>query len=139
MQINQITEKVIASAIAVHRALGPGLLESAYKRCLAIEFTEQGLSFEEEVWLSIHYRGHEIRYAYRMDFVVEGQIVVEIKAISKISDVELAQVVTYLKLSGYKVGLIFNFKVPILSQGIRRVVLNLREDSAPPRLSGEQR
>jgi GxxExxY protein len=136
VSINLITEKIIASAITVHQALGPGLLESAYQKCLAIEFRERELSFEEQVWLSVKYRGHEIRNAYRMDFVVAGQVVVEVKAIEKLSDIEVAQVLTYLKLSGYHVGLIFNFKVPVLSRGIRRIVLNLREDSATPRLGG---
>ena len=137
MHINQITDRIIASAIEVHRALGPGPLESAYTRCLGFEFQERGLSFDREIWLPLRYKSHEIRYAYRMDFVVEKQVVVEIKTIQKLTDLDSAQVLTYLKLSGHKVGLILNFKVPILTQGIRRLVMNLPEDSATPRLCGE--
>ena len=137
MRINQITDRIIASAIEVHRALGPGLLESAYTKCLGFEFEERGLSFEQQIWLPLKYKSHEIPYAYRMDFVVEKQVVVEIKTVQKLTDLDSAQVLTYLKLSGYKVGLILNFKVPILIQGIRRLVLNLPEDSATPRLCGE--
>jgi len=137
VHINQITDRIIASAIEVHRALGPALLESAYTRCLGLEFQERGLSFDREIWLPLKNKSQEIRYAYRMDFVVEKQVVVEIKTIQKLTDLDTAQVLTYLKLSGYKVGLILNFKVPILIQGIRRLVLNLPEDSATPRRCGE--
>jgi GxxExxY protein len=127
VQINEITDRVIGAAIDVHRALGPGLLESAYQTCFAIELHDRGIFFEQEVPLSVVYKSGKIHCAYRMDFLVEKQVVVELKAVEKLGDIHLAQMLTYLKLSGCKVGLIFNFNADVLIRGTRRVVLGLRE------------
>jgi GxxExxY protein len=122
--INDITDKIIGAAITVHRALGPGLLESAYQTCFLIELNERGLLVETEVPLSIKYKSGQVHCAYRMDFLVEKQVVVELKAVDKLDDIHIAQTLTYLKMSGCGVGLIFNFNVQVLTQGIRRVILS---------------
>lgn len=137
MQINEITQKIIAAGITVHRALGPGLLESAYQKVFAIELNEIGLLVQREVPLSIVYKSGHVECAYRMDFLVENQVVVELKAVNELKEVHTAQMITHLRLSGCKVGLILNFNVPILSLGIRRVVLGLSEPQRPLRLRGE--
>lgn len=137
MHINEITQQIIAAGITVHKALGPGLLESAYQKVFAIELNERGLLVQREVPLSIVYKTGHIKCAYRMDVLVENKVVVELKAVSKLEEVHTAQMITHLKLSGCKVGLILNFNVPILSRGIRRVVLGFSEPQRPLRLRGE--
>jgi GxxExxY protein len=123
MEINQITETIIGSAIEVHRHLGPGLLESAYQSCLAREMALRNLSFEQEVTLPIDYKGVQLDCGYRLDFLIEHTVIVELKAVEKLQPIHEAQLLTYLKLTGCKVGLLINFNVPVLKQGIKRMVL----------------
>lgn len=124
---NQISHEIIGAAIEVHRALGPGLLESAYQRCLARELDVRGISFQREVWLGIDYKGVIIQQAYRLDLLVARLVVVEIKAVSSLTPIDDAQLLTYLKLGGWPLGLLINFNVPVLKDGIRRRVLNLAD------------
>jgi GxxExxY protein len=124
---NQITEKVIGAAIEVHRKLGPGLLESAYQECLAREMLLQNISFNREVPVPVVYKGVHLECGYRLDFLVENAVVVEIKAVDLMPPVYEAQLVTYLSLGGWQVGLLINFNVMLLREGIRRRVLNFQE------------
>jgi GxxExxY protein len=124
---NKITETIIGGAIAVHRALGPGLLESAYEACLGFELVDRGLSVERQKALPVKYRGVNLDCGYRIDLLVEGIIIIELKAVEKIDPIHKAQLLSYLKLSGCKLGLLINFNVRILKNGIHRIVLNLKE------------
>jgi GxxExxY protein len=119
----ELTEQIIGAAIEVHRELGPGLLESAYHACLAREFSLQGLSFEQQEVLPVEYKSEQVDCGYRLDFVVAGKVVVELKAVDALRKVHEAQLLTYLKLIGCKVGLLINFNVPVLKNGIKRMVL----------------
>ncbi|MBI1872295.1 MAG: GxxExxY protein [Acidobacteria bacterium] len=123
--LNELTEKIIGAAIAVHRELGPGLLESAYERCLAYELHERALGFEIQKPLPLVYKGVHLDCGFRMDVVVENAVVVEIKSIDRITRVHVAQMLSYLKLSGHRVGLLINFNVPRLLDGVRRLVNQL--------------
>ncbi len=125
--VNRITEGVIGAAIAVHRALGPGLLESAYQECLCQELALRGIPFEREVPLPLEYKGIRCECGYRLDILVAGAVVVEVKAIEAIAPIHEAQLLTYLRLGGWSVGLLMNFNVVVLKDGIRRRVLGLRE------------
>jgi GxxExxY protein len=107
----------------VHRTLGPGLLESAYQACAAREFALRGMSFEQERPLPLEYKGVHVDCGYRLDFIVAGKVVVELKAVEALQPVHEAQLLTYLRLTGYKVGLLVNFNVPVLKHGIKRMVL----------------
>jgi GxxExxY protein len=118
----EITERIIGAAINVHTALGPGLLESTYQACLTHEFMTSGLHFESQVPLPVVYRNIRLDIGYRLDFVVEDVVIVEIKAVEKILPVHLAQSLSYLKLKPCPVGLLINFNVVHLRSGIRRVV-----------------
>ncbi len=118
-----LTGQIIGAAIEVHRELGPGLLESAYQACLAREFSLRNLPFEQEKPLPVEYKGVRIDCGYRLDFIVAGKVVVELKAADVIRPVHEAQLLTYLKLTGCQVGLLINFNVPVLKDGIRRRVL----------------
>ena len=118
-----LTEQIIGAAIEVHRAIGPGLLEAIYEACLAHEFSLRGLSFEHEKSLPVEYKGVKMGCGYRLDFVVEGKVVVELKTVDDFHPVHEAQLLTYLKLTQCKVGLLINFNVPKLKDGIRRMVL----------------
>ena len=120
--INEITESVIGAAIAVHRELGPGLLESAYEACLGYELNEKKLKVERQKSVPLIYRGVRLDCGYRLDFLVEDKVVVEVKAVDKLEPIHEAQLISYLKLSGCKVGLLINFKVNTLKHGIRRFV-----------------
>jgi len=124
---NKITETIIGGAIAVHRVLGPGLLESAYEACLAYELVDRGLSVERQKALPVKYRGVNLDCGYRIDLLVEGIIIIELKAVEKIDPIHKAQLLSYLKLSGCKLGLLINFNVRMLKNGIHRIVLNLEE------------
>lgn len=128
MEINQITKAIIGSAIEVHRALGPGLLESAYEECLCREMELRGIPFERQRPLPVEYKGLRLDCGYRLDLLVSNRVVVEIKAVEDLLAVHEAQLLTYLKLGGWKVGLLINFNVPVLTQGIRRRVLGLKEE-----------
>lgn len=121
--ISSITEKIIGAAIEVHRELGPGLLESAYEAALAYELTLQGLQIERQKEQPVRYKGIWIETGFRIDVVVEGQVVVELKAIDSLLPIHEAQILTYLKLSNCRLGLLINFNVPLLKQGIKRLAL----------------
>ena len=118
---DQVTEKVIGATIEVHRALGPGLLESAYEECLCFEIAQARLSFERQVNLPVTYKGVRLDCDYRMDLVVEGLVDVEIKAVERLIPVHEAQLLSYLKLSGRPLGLLLNFHTSILKNGIKRI------------------
>ena len=117
------TAPIIAAAIEVHRALGPGLLESAYEECLCHEFHVRGMTFERQVDLPVLYKGLRLDCGYKMDLVLNQEVVLELKCVEKILPIHQAQLLTYLKLSGKGVGLLINFNVPLLTQGIVRRVL----------------
>ena len=123
MEINEITRLIIDAAYKVHTALGPGLLESSYQACLAYEIRKRGLHVETEVSLPLVYEEIRLECGYRIDLLVEKQVIVELKVVEALHDVHLAQILTYLKFSNNKVGLLFNFNVKSLKEGIRRVVL----------------
>lgn len=120
--LNEITGNVIGAAIEVHRQLGPGLLESAYKECLCREFLIRGINFEKEKPLPLEYKGTKLECGYRLDFLVEKSIVLEIKAVEAIAPIHEAQLVTYLKIGGWRLGLLINFNVLVLKEGIRRKI-----------------
>ena len=127
MTVNEITEAIIGAAIEVHRALGPGLLESAYTQCLCHELHLQGLPFVCEQTLPVIYKGLRLDCGYRVDLIVANAVVVEIKAVDRLAPVHEAQLLTYLRIGGWKVGLLINFNVPLLRDGICRRVLGLEE------------
>jgi GxxExxY protein len=120
--VNGLTEKIIGAAIEVHRILGPGLLESAYEECLAQEMLLQGLKFKRQQPLPVTFKDLHLECAYRLDFVVEGRVILELKAVERILQVHEAQLLTYLRLSGLKWGLILNFHASVLKHGIRRMI-----------------
>jgi GxxExxY protein len=131
MQVNQggeITRGVIGAAIEVHRELGPGLLESTYAACLACELRQRGIPFAQEVSLPVTFKGIALDCGYRMDFVAAERLVVEVKAVEQIIPLHGAQVLTYLRLSGYQLGLLINFNNVLLKHGLRRYA-----NSAPSR------
>jgi GxxExxY protein len=123
MEPNKITEAIIGAAIEVHRHLGPGLLESVYQACLAKELNIAGLAFEQQKQMPVEYKGLKLDCGYRLDFLVEGIVVVELKTVESLLPVHESQLLTYLKLSGCKTGLLLNFNVPVLKNGIKRMVL----------------
>ena len=120
--LNQITNRIISASIDVHRVLGPGLLESAYEACLAYELAERGLKVELQKPLPIIYKEVKLDGGYRLDLVVQQAVVVEIKAVDRLNPIHEAQLLSYLRLSGYKVGLLINFNVTVLKNGLRRMV-----------------
>lgn len=124
-----LTENIIGAAMEVHRALGPGLLESTYEMCLCRELALHELSFERQKAIPVDYKGVKLDCGYRADLVVEGLVLIEIKATEDLTPLHDAQLLSYLKLGGWKVGLIFNFNVHLLKHGIRRRVLNLTEEA----------
>ena len=126
-ELNRITQIIIGAAMAVHRELGPGLLESAYEACLAYELPDRGLSVERQKALPVKYRGVNVDCGYRIDLLVEGKVVIELKAVERLEAIHQAQLLSYLKLSGCKVGLLINFNVKVLKSGIRRLVNELEE------------
>jgi GxxExxY protein len=121
--LNDISERIIGGAITVHKELGPGLLESTYEACLAHELTLAGLKVETQKPLPVHYRDVTLDCGYRVDLLVSDAVIVELKAIDMLLPVHEAQLLTYLKLSGMQLGLLINFNVKLLKQGIRRMVL----------------
>jgi GxxExxY protein len=120
-RLNQLTDRVICSAIQVHRELGPGLLESTYEACLEYEFIQAGLVVERQKGLPVKYRGVEIECGYRLDLVVENKLIVELKSVEKILPIHRAQLLSYLKISGMKLGLLLNFNVKLLKDGLVRI------------------
>lgn len=125
MDENGISNKVIGCAIDVHKKLGPGLLESAYKECLFYKMTKSGLWVEKEVACPVVFEEVILNHGYRIDLLVENKVVLELKTVDSILDVHLAQILTYLKLGNYKLGLLINFNVFVLKSGIKRVVNGL--------------
>lgn len=122
--LNTITHKIIGGAIEVHRALGPGLLESAYEACLAFELAERGLKIEQQKPLPVVYKDVQLECGYRLDLLVEDAVIVELKSVSELAPIHKAQVISYLRLSGCNVGLLINFNVEVLKDGVRRLVNN---------------
>jgi GxxExxY protein len=127
IDINKITESIIGAAIEVHRHLGPGLLEAAYEECLCRELSLRAVSFKRQVPLPIIYKGIPLDCSYRLDLLVDERVVVEIKAIEVLLPIHDAQLLTYLKLGGWKIGLLINFNVPLLKDGIHRLANGLEE------------
>ena len=123
MEINDVTGQIIDAAMKVHTALGPGLLESAYEACLAFELSKRGLRVQRQAELPVMYDGIRIDVGYRIDLLVEDLVVVELKSIAEFLPIHEAQLLTYLKLSRRKVGLLMNFNVPVLRDGLKRRVL----------------
>jgi GxxExxY protein len=121
-RLDHITESIIGCAIEVHKALGPGLLESAYEACLAFELAEHGLKIERQKPLSVVYRDVKLDCGYRLDILVEESVIVEIKVVDQLARIHQAQLLSYLRLSGCKVGLLVNFNVKVLKDGIVRMV-----------------
>lgn len=121
--INKLTGDVIGAAIEVHKTLGPGLLESAYEECLCHELELREISFERQKALPIVYKGFTLDCGYRLDIVVTNNLILELKACEHLEQIHEAQLLTYLKLTGIKIGLLINFNVPILKQGIKRLAL----------------
>ena len=122
-RVNALTREIIGAAIEVHRALGPGLLESAYEECLCCELGLRGVAFRRQVPLTVTYKSTQLDCGYRLDLLVEDTVVVEVKAVQEVLPVHEAQLLTYLRLGGWKVGLLLNFNVPVLKRGIRRLIL----------------
>ena len=120
----ELTERVIGAAIEVHRSLGPGLLESAYEECLCHELHLRGISFERQVPLPVQYKGVNLDCGYRLDLIVENVVIIEIKCLEHVLPVHEAQILTYLKMTSKRVGLILNFNVPVLTRGgiIRKIL-----------------
>jgi len=118
-----VSATVIGAAIEVHRVLGPGLLESAYEECLCHELSLRGIAFERQLALPVNYKGVKLDCGYRLDIVLPGKLVIEVKAVEALAPIHDAQLLTYLKLSGIRTGLLLNFNVPLLRDGIRRLVL----------------
>jgi GxxExxY protein len=125
VEINEITEKVIGAAIEVHRALGPGLLESAYEECLCRELELRDIPFRRQLELPVQYKGVALDCGYRLDLLVADAVVVELKSVEELLPVHSAQLLTYLKLGGWKIGLLINFNVSVLTRGVRRLVHGL--------------
>jgi GxxExxY protein len=130
------SEKVIGACIEIHRHLGPGLLESAYEECLCHELSLAGVKFERQKTLPVSYKSVKLDCGYRLDVVLEGSLIVELKTVDQLLPIHEAQLLTYLKLSGISLGLLINFNVPTLKQGLKRIVNNFPDFSAPPRLRG---
>jgi len=123
LEKDPLTKEVIGAAIEVHKSLGPGLLESAYQRCLAYELRLRGLEVQLEIALPIVYKEIELDQGYRIDLLVNDELVIETKTVEALNDVHLAQILTYMKFGGYEKGLLMNFQVKLMVDGIKRVVL----------------
>lgn len=122
MTENELSSKVIGASIEIHRTLGPGLLESAYRECLCHELQADGLKVEKEKPMPMVYKGIKLDHGYRMDLLIENTLVIEIKTVEALTDVHLAQVLTYLRLGNYHLGLLINFDVSLLKNGLQRVI-----------------
>ena len=122
IQFEELSKVVIGCALEVHRELGPGLLESAYEQCLAHELRLRGIPFELQKVMPVDYKGVQIDCGYRLDLLVDGQLIIELKAVAAIEPIHEAQILTYLKLAKVKTGLLINFNVPLLKDGIQRFV-----------------
>lgn len=125
MDENAIGEAVLGCALKVHRALGPGLLENAYETCLAIELRKAGLNFTRQAAMPVFYDGEKIELGYRLDLLIENRVVAEVKAVDKIADIHRAQLLSYLKLGGFRLGYLLNFNVSLMKDGMIRMVHGL--------------
>jgi GxxExxY protein len=123
MEFDELSNKVIGCAIEVHKKLGPGLLESAYEKCLSFELSSAGIHHEVQKQLPLEYKGLKLDCGYRIDIIVAGELIIELKTVDKILPIHEAQLLTYMKLSGIKTGLLINFDVRQLKDGIKRFVL----------------
>ena len=123
MNIDNLTGQIIGAAIEVHKALGPGLLESAYEECLCHEFYLRQMHYKRQHALPVEYKGVKLDCGYRIDLLVEDLVILELKSVDSLQPIHEAQLLTYLKLTGLKVGLLINFNVPVLKQGIRRLMM----------------
>jgi len=132
-RLDRVTGATIGAAMGMHRALGPGLLESAYEACLAFDLAERGLSVRRQVPLPIAYQGVNLDCAYRLDLLVEDAVIVEVKAVDRLLPIHKAQMLSYLKLSGRTVGLLANFNVQVLRNGVCRVVNDFPDSRRSPR------
>jgi GxxExxY protein len=128
-RLDSITRRIIGAAIEVHRRLGPGLLESAYEVCLAFELRQMSLKVEQQTPLPVVYREVKLDCGYRLDLVVENLVVVEVKAVDQLAPIHVAQVLSYLRLSGKRVGLLINFHVRMLKNGVKRIVNDFPESA----------
>ncbi len=126
MSENEISRIIVNCALTVHKELGPGLLESAYESCLVHELIKEGLSVETQKPLPLIYKGIKMDCSYRLDVIVEDKVIVEIKSVDELSNIHTAQLLTYLKLSNKRLGLLINFNVLLIKNGIKRIVKNLR-------------
>ena len=122
LDINKLTRDVIGAAIEVHKILGPGLLESAYEECLCHELKLRNITYERQKELAVEYKGIKLDCGYRLDIVVASKLILELKSCNNLEPIHKAQLLTYLKLTGIKIGLLINFNVPILKQGIKRII-----------------
>ncbi|MDQ3010014.1 MAG: GxxExxY protein [Acidobacteriota bacterium] len=129
MKVNDLTGMIIGAAIEVHRSLGPGLLESAYEECLCRELMLRGIKFRRQLPIPLEYKGIKLEKGYQLDLLIENTVVVEIKSVESIHPIFEAQVLTYMRLGGWKIGLILNFNIEVLKNGIRRFVLGLENDA----------
>jgi GxxExxY protein len=130
VNINQVTGSIVDAAMKVHTAVGPGLLESVYEKCLKHELVTRGLRVESQIWLPVVYDGVEMEGGYKIDLLVEGQVVVELKVVEQILEIHKAQLLSYLKLSDKQVGLLINFNVVHLRDGIRRLVNHFQSSAS---------
>jgi GxxExxY protein len=121
--VDGVARGIVDAGLTVHRMLGPGLLESAYEQCLAYELAERGLIFQRQVSLPINYKGTKLDAGYRLDLLVQRSVIVEIKAVEALTRLHCAQVLTYLRLSGFRLGLLMNFNVALFKTGVRRLAL----------------
>ena len=129
--MNDLTGRIIGACIEVHKTLGPGLLESAYEECLCHELKLNGIKFERQRPLPVVYKGVRLDCGYQLDLIVENQVILELKAVEELHSIHEAQLLTYLKLSGHTLGLLINFCVPVLKDGVKRIVNNYKEPSSP--------
>ena len=127
--LNELTDAIIGAAMEVHRTLGPGLLESTYEMCLCRELSIRGIPFERQIPIPVEYKGVKLDCGYRADIVVDETILIEIKAVDSVLSIHDAQLLSYLKLGGWKIGLLINFNVELLKHGLRRRVLGLSEEA----------
>jgi GxxExxY protein len=130
VQRSAVVDRILGCAIAVHRALGPGLLESTYQQCLSYEFAVNRVAFRSQVAVPVLYRGTEVRCGYRADFIVEDTVLIELKSVDHLGPLHDAQILTYLKLTGLPRGLLMNFNVPVLKSGVRSFLNKVTEPGA---------
>ena len=128
MDLNQLSSRIIGAAIEVHKTLGPGLLESTYEECLCHELVLKGLKYDRQVNLPVHYKDKKLDCGYRVDVIVERSVILELKAVDAILPIHKAQLLTYLKLSNIQLGLLLNFNIPLMRDGVHRIVNELKQD-----------